>query len=158
VPPTFALDENFPLPLVTILSAHLPFGIIPLADVDAALVGGIEDWELLVGLHRHGLDGLITTDFAMLELPKEMAVLHQTKLTVVAIEGVTHNPLVAVGELLVHAPHIGRQFQAQIPQVFRIPRRRLQSPLRPWDLLGEIASPAGVSIMQLFDAHKEPGL
>ena len=45
----------------------------------------LDDWELLLALHRHGRawDGLITTDSSMLRQARELGTLVQTKLTLV---------------------------------------------------------------------------
>jgi hypothetical protein len=68
----------------------------------------LDDWELLLALHRHERrwDGLMTNDDAMLSLAKEMTVLSQTGLTLVVAKGEGHNPIRAVGALLCHLPHI----------------------------------------------------
>ena len=74
----FALDQNFPLPIVNVLARYIVEAeLIALAAIDPNLIRDTEDWQVLLALHKHasGFDGLITTDSSMLLLPKEMAVL-----------------------------------------------------------------------------------
>ena len=81
--------------------------LVPVRAIDASWAT-LDDWELLLVLHRHERywDGLITNDDAMLSLAKEMTVLSQTGLTLVVAKGEGHNPIRAVGALLCHLPHI----------------------------------------------------
>jgi hypothetical protein len=77
----FALDQNFPLPIVGMLARYIiEAELVPLLEIDSALTRDTEDWQILLALHKHRehWDGLITTDSAMLLLAKEMAVLCQT--------------------------------------------------------------------------------
>ena len=83
----FALDEDFP---DTILES-LRWGVteaelLPMRHLDKRL-RGLDDWQLLLALHHMAdIDGLITTDTGMLNLPRELAVIHQANLTVVFVE------------------------------------------------------------------------
>jgi len=104
----FALDHNFPEPVLAAFADLLPMvELVPIRAIDAAWTE-LEDWELLRALHRHqqSWDGLITNDENMLSLAKEMTVLSQTRLTLVVARGEGHNPIRAVGALLCHIPHI----------------------------------------------------
>jgi hypothetical protein len=77
VPRLFALDQNFPVPIVTALDNFIPEAeLVPLREIDPMLVEDIEDWQILLALHHHARDwdGLITTDSGILNLPREMAV------------------------------------------------------------------------------------
>ena len=81
----FALDHNFPQPILAALSDALPYvELVPVRDIDPSFAD-LDDWELLRELYLHARewDGLITNDDAMLSLPKEMTVLDQTGLTLV---------------------------------------------------------------------------
>jgi hypothetical protein len=64
----FALDQNFPQPILAALDDFLPEAeLVPLGEINA-LMAEIEDWEVLLALHHHARpwDGLITMDKAML--------------------------------------------------------------------------------------------
>lgn len=84
MPRLFALDQNFPQPIVALLAEYLTeeAKLVPLGDIDPRLPDMENDWELLLSLHHHGRpwDGLITTDSSMLFVERELAVLMQTRL------------------------------------------------------------------------------
>ena len=95
VPPRqFALDHNFPQPIVDVVAPFLVEAeLVPLQRIDTRMTE-LDDWEVLLALHadHRPWDGLITTDSGMLALPKELAVLLQTKLTLVVAEAAGHGP------------------------------------------------------------------
>jgi hypothetical protein len=91
----FALDHNFPQPLLAAMSDALPqVELVPVRGIDPSFAD-LDDWELLRELYRHerGWDGMITNDDTMLSLPREMTVLDQTGLTLVVAKGEGHNPI-----------------------------------------------------------------
>jgi hypothetical protein len=58
----FALDQNFPAPVLAAFAVMLPnVDLVPLIKIDDALTD-VDDWELFVALHRHAehWDGLVT--------------------------------------------------------------------------------------------------
>ena len=64
MPRLFALDKNFPQPIVSVLSDfQTDATLIPLDRIDPRM-STLDDWELLLALHHHAdpWDGLITTD------------------------------------------------------------------------------------------------
>jgi hypothetical protein len=79
---------------------------------------------------------------------------HQTNLTIVAIEAAGDNPLRAVGQLLIHATHIEKSYRADEPQVFRISPPRLKPPVTAWNCLGEIANRQTKAVEQVFREHR----
>jgi hypothetical protein len=125
----FALDQNFPEPVLAALESVLPAELVPVRKIDPKL-SEVADWELLLALHRHSRpwDGLITNDDAMLKLPKELVVLSQTRLTLVVAKGEGHNPIRAVGALLCHLSHIRHQTNPQAAQIWTL--RVAQKPTR----------------------------
>jgi hypothetical protein len=67
-PVLFALDQNFPQPIVNALTrfqAHAE--LVPVRQIDERM-SDLDDWELLLALHHHERPwaGLITTDSSML--------------------------------------------------------------------------------------------
>jgi hypothetical protein len=71
----FALDQNFPQPIVSALSEFMVEAeLVALADIDERLID-LDDWQVLLALHHHerSWDGLLTTDTGMLSLPRELA-------------------------------------------------------------------------------------
>jgi len=150
----FALDEEFP---ETILEA-LRWGVteaelIPMRHLDQRL-RGLDDWELLLALHHlPDIDGLITTDAAMLSLPREMAVVHQTNLTLVVVERAGDDPIRAAGLLLVHLPYICKNTVRSMGQIWKLNAQN-KNPESPWDELKRIAQHSNQSAQLLFQRNK----
>lgn len=118
----FALDHNFPQPVLAALSDALPMAeLVPVRDIDSTFAD-LDDWQLLRELLRHDRkwDGLITNDDTMLSLAKEMTVLEQTGLTLVVAKGEGHNPIRAVGVLLCHLAHICHHTTPGAGQIWRL--------------------------------------
>lgn len=88
----FALDQNFPQPIVKVLQDfQVDADLVPVSAIDPRMAE-LDDWQLLLALHHHERpwDGLITTDSSILFQPLEVSVLIQTRLTlVVALEAGT---------------------------------------------------------------------
>ncbi len=154
MPPRFGVDHNFPEPLLEAIRGYLPFGVEMIKRISPLLVDNVDDWQVLLALAQQRYHGFISLDFEAIALPKEMAVVHQTKLTVVAIEAAGDNPLRAVGQLLIHATHIEKNYRAEEPQVFKISPPRLKPPLTAWNCLGEIAGRQTKAVEQLFREHR----
>ena len=83
----FALDEDFPDTIIQALGLGVPeAALTPIRQIDSRL-RRMDDWELLLSLyHLREWDGLISTDSRMLNLPRELAVVHQTNLTLVIVQ------------------------------------------------------------------------
>lgn len=104
MPRLFALDKNFPQPIVSVLSDfQADATLVPLDRIDPRM-STLDDWELLLALHHHAdpWDGLITTDTSMLAQGPELAALIQTKLTLVVAVAAGHNPVKASGLLFAY--------------------------------------------------------
>jgi hypothetical protein len=116
VPAFFALDQNFPQPIVDGLSDYLEADadLTPIADIHEGMVT-LDDWQVLLALHTdaRSWDGLITTDARMLNLPRELAVLCQTKLTLVVAVEAGHDPIKATGLVLAHLSNVCRRTRAR---------------------------------------------
>jgi hypothetical protein len=137
----FALDQNFPEPIVQALDDFIPEAeLVPLRQIDPLLVAEIDDWQVLLALHHHAQpwDGLITTDSGILNLPREIAVLPQTALTLVVAEGAGHDPIKATGLLFTHLTYICRQTTPDHGQVWALSARNRPGQ-DPWHLLERIA-------------------
>jgi hypothetical protein len=100
----FALDQNFPQPIVKVLQDYqVDAELVPLRAVDERM-SELDDWELLLALRHHSRpwDGLITTDSSILFQALELSVLIQTRLTLVVTLEAGHNPVRAAGLLFTH--------------------------------------------------------
>lgn len=67
----------------------------------------------------------------MLYVPTEIAAIVKTRATVVAIEGLGHDPLRAVGALLLELPGLADRIRPGTSNVFRLAYRR-RSPEEGW--------------------------
>lgn len=151
----FALDHNFPEPVLTAFASVMPMvDLVPVRLIDSEWAE-LDDWELIRELHRHQRpwDGLITNDDAMLSLPKEMTVLSQTGLTLVVAKGEGHNPIRAVGALLSHLPHVCHHTKPGVAQIWRL-RVAQKDPEEVGDYLQKIADRSRTSVANLVATHR----
>jgi hypothetical protein len=155
-PRRFALDQNFPEPLLGSLASSIPEALlVPLRTIDPRLTQNFEDWEVLLALHPHsaGWDGLITTDTGMLGLGRELAVLMQTKLTLVIPQKAGHDPIRATGLLLTHLPFICRRTNLERAQLWVLSAAQRDHE-DPWNRLGALADREKVDHSEYYDQHK----
>jgi hypothetical protein len=152
--PLFAVDHNFPEPLLRILDEHLGAELVPIRKVDSSFAE-LDDWELLLALHHHDRpwNGLVTNDDAMLSLAKEMTVLAQTRLTLVVAKGEGHNPIRAIGVLLCHLSFICAHTTRKHAQIWRLSVKQKKAE-DPSDYLDDIAAKAKTTAKALFEQHK----
>ena len=127
-----ALDQNFPTPLINAVRDYLPadLEVRSLREIDPRL-SDLEDRPLFIALHQLGWDGLITNNYKMLDVPSEIAAIVKTKATVIAVEGLGHDPLRAVGALLLELPGLADRIRTGTSNVFRLAYRR-RSPEDGW--------------------------
>ena len=100
-----APDQNFPTPLINAIRDYLPadLELRSLREIDPRL-SGLDDGPLFIALHQLGWDGVITNNYKILDVPSEIAAVVKRKAIVIAIEGLGHDPLRAVGALLLELP------------------------------------------------------
>lgn len=151
----FALDQNFPEPIVEALTEFQEAAeLVPLREINPRL-SEVDDWQVLLALYHHERpwDGLITTDTSMLNQPLELAVLIQTKLTLVAVREAGHNPVKACGLLFAHLDGICQRTRADRPQIWT-PSATHQPAKEPWNTLTRVGQHQHVGAQDLFDAHR----
>lgn len=151
----FALDQNFPQPIVDALAEYIiEAELVPIGDVDERLAT-LDDWEVMLALHHHKRpwDGLITTDANMLALPRELAVLMQTKLTLVVAKESGHDPIKATGLLLAYLPGICQRTEPDKAQLWTL-RAVQRSADDPWDNFERIARQRGTTASKLYGTNK----
>ena len=140
MPRLFALDHNFPDPIVGVLTEYQSDARLVRVDQIDPRMPDLDDWELLLSLHLHGdsWDGLITTDSSILNQGPELATLIQTGLTLVVAIASGHDPVKASGLLFAYLGGICQRTQPDQPQVWTL--NAASNPHRePWDFLKRFA-------------------
>ena len=151
----FALDQNFPQPIVRVLqNFQTDADLVPVSSIDRRMAE-LDDWQLLLALHHHEQrwDGLITTDSSILFQPLELSVLIQTRLTLVVTLEAGHNPVKATGLLFTHLGGICKRTSPDVPQLWRL-QGRTQPHVAPWDQLKAVAEHKSTDAKALFAAHQ----
>lgn len=151
----FALDQNFPQPIVKVLQDfQADAELVPVRVIDPRLAA-FDDWQLLVALHhdKRRWDGLITTDSSILFQPLELAILIQTGLTLVVTLEAGHNPVKATGLLFAHLAGICRRTRPDAAQIWRL-RAVTQAHVSPWKQLSIVAEHQHVDANRLFATHR----
>ncbi len=140
MPRLFALDHNFPQPIVeALVDFQVEADLVRIDRIDPRMPD-LDDWQLLLALHHHHQpwDGLITTDSSILRQPRELAVLIQTRLTLVVALASGHDPVKASGLLFAYLAGISKRTEPGRPQVWR-----LNAVDRPaddaWSILRQVA-------------------
>src|SRR4051794_37539488 len=151
-----ALDHNFPQPIVEVLvDVFEPDAdLVPIGDIDARMPD-LEDWQVLLALYHHdrAFDGLVTTDSGMVQLPRELAVLMQTKLTLIVTLAAGHDPIKATGLLFSHLAGICNRIQGDVAQLWT-PSAVSRAHTDPWDTLKSVAEHQHREHHALFDQVK----
>lgn len=152
MPRLFALDHNFPKPIVDALGKfQTDAELVPISKIDDRMPG-LDDWEVLLALHQHerNFDGLITQDGRMLNLERELSVLVQTKLTLVIAMKSGDSPVKATGLLFAYLAGICNRTDQSKPQVWRLnAAERSGDPA--WDHLMRLADKRQVNAQELYD-------
>src|SRR5215213_4869417 len=157
MPRLFALDRNFPQPIVSVLSDfQVDAKLVTLDAIDPRL-STLDDWELLLALHHHSSpwDGLITTDSSMLNQGPELAALIQTKLTLVVAVESGHNPVKASGLLFAYLGGICKRTRHDQPQLWTL--NAVNSAHRePWDFVKRFAEHNNRAADDVWAEYKLP--
>ncbi|MEO6196403.1 MAG: hypothetical protein ABIS20_25570 [Thermoanaerobaculia bacterium] len=150
----FALDENFPDTILDSLKTGVREAeLVPIRKIDPRL-RQMEDWKLFLSLyHLGGWDGMVSADANMLKLPRELAVIHQTQLTLVVVEKAGFDPIRAAGLLLVHLPTICRKTVPTVGQIWRLSAQN-KNHEDPWSELKKIAEHQHTNVNHLFQAAR----
>lgn len=155
MPRLFALDHNFPDPIVNVLSDFQADAELVRVDRIDPRMPDLEDWELLVAIHLDGSpwDGLTTTDSSMLNQGPELAALIQTKLTLVVAVESGHNPVKASGLLFAYLGAICNRTRPDAPQVWTL--NAASNPHRePWDFLKRFAEHNNRDVNDVWSEYK----
>jgi hypothetical protein len=148
----FALDHGFPQPIVDVLVDYTPdVELIRVDQIDERM-SDLDDWEVLLALHHHATpwDGLVTTDSSMVRTPESLAVLMQTKLTLVVAMEAGHDMLKATGLLFAYLPSILGRTDPAIAQVWKLQAAN-RAHIEPWEELRSIAEHQDLDVQALWN-------
>ena len=151
----FALDRNFPDPIVAVLAEYQPHAeLVRLDDIDERM-SDLDDWELLLALYHRAepWDGLITTDSSMLNQGQELAALIQTKLTLVVAMASGDNPVKASGLLFAYLEGICKRTRPEVTQVWTLTAAD-RAHREPWDFLKRFADHNNRDVGEVWDEFK----
>jgi hypothetical protein len=154
----FALDQNFPEPIVAALGQNMPEAeLVPLRRIDARLPSVEDDWRILHFLSRHHRPwhGLVTTDAAMISQPRELAMLLQTRLTLVVATRAGNDPVRASGLVLAYLPGICRRLREDVAEMWVL-NAVSRAPDDPWEHLQRVAERQRSTATDLFAASRLP--
>jgi hypothetical protein len=148
----FALDQNFP-PFILDAGLYLPdVELSPIHRIDPR-ASSLTDRELILFLAQEGYHGLITNNYKMLWVPREVAALVKAKIALFAVEGLGDDPLRATGAVMLHLPHVAKRVVPGQAQVFRV-SPRAPSPEGAWTYFTEAAERRGEDVTALYDQVK----
>ena len=155
MPRLFALDQNFPDPIVAALQDFQADAELVRVDQIDPRMAELDDWELLLALYHHPRpwDGLITTDSSMLNQARELATLVQTKLTLVVAAGAGHNPVRASGLLFANLAWICQRTRPDVPQAWKL-RARPRRHDEPWELLRSHAGHNNRTVQDVWNEQR----
>jgi hypothetical protein len=151
----FALDHNFPDPIVRVLAEYQSDAELVRIDQINPRLADVDDWELLLALHHHDRpwDGLITTDSSMVNQGLELATLIHTKLTLVVAAESGHNPVKASGLLFAYLAGICKRTDSSTSQVW-ILRAANRPADDPWDLLKRFAAHNNREVDEVWSEYR----
>lgn len=148
----FALDHGFPQPIIEVLADYTPdVELVRVDEIDGRMAD-LDDWQILVALHNHARDwdGLITTDSSMVQTPESLAVLMQTKLTLVVAMEAGHDMLKATGLLFAYLPGILGRTDPAVAQVWKL-RAANRRHGDPWEELRLLAEHQSRDVHDLWE-------
>ena len=125
--PAFVLDADFPQGIVQ----QLLIDWTPALD----LVGwqavmptthAVSDEQVIVNAWQRGYQGVISCNHSMLDVPETLAVIRQTKMSVVTCRTKTNKVQMATGALLLNLGYIASSYLPNKPQIWE-----LNYPLKP---------------------------
>lgn len=126
--PVFVFDADFPQGIAQqVLDEWTPS--IDLISWERVIrsVKGVTDEDFIVNAWQKKCDGVVTCNHFMLDVPETLAIIRQTKMTIVACHGKTNKTQFATGVLFVNLENIARNFQADRPQLWEL-KEPMRSP------------------------------
>jgi hypothetical protein len=143
------LDHNFPEPILDCLAAFIvDINLIPIRRINSRLPE-LDDRQLVVALHQLGYASFVTGNYKMLQNPRELAAIMDTRMSVFAIEGVGHDPIRATGALLLDLPSAIKGMRSGGRGIYGL-RPRSPRPQDPNELFNRMAERRHESASELY--------
>jgi hypothetical protein len=148
----FALDHGFPQPIVDVLVDYTPDVELVRVDQIDERMPDLDDWQVLLALHHHDdpWDGLVTHDSSMVRTPESLAVLMQTRLTLVVAMEAGHDMLKATGLLFAYLPGILGRSDPATAQLWKLQAAN-RPHTNPWNELRSVAEHQDRHVNELWN-------
>lgn len=114
---------------------------------------GLNDRQLIIALHQMGIDGLVTNNWRMLNLPREIAAIVATKSVVVAMQDMGDDAVRAAGALLLELPGLVSRLRPKVSNVFLLHYAK-RRPDDGWEYLRRVAEREGIDPTRLWESVK----
>lgn len=99
-PRPVALDHNFPEPILRPLLKFMPEVQFHWIREIGPHFSELEDHDLVYELHRVGFSVMVSDDYKLRRDPRVLVAVEQTRMSLLTIQGVGEDPLLATGVLL----------------------------------------------------------
>ena len=143
-----ALDQNFPTPIIDCIAPFIPdVAFDHVQKIDPRLCQ-LDDWQLIVALHRRGYRALASNDYHMIDEARVASAAAQTKTSLILIESLGDDPIRATGALLLDVAWIAKRLPPRKSAIYRI-RRNNPRPMMIREVLEERAEHMGISVDEL---------
>jgi hypothetical protein len=123
--PVFVLDEGFPQPILTEAIRRWQRLRIDIRPLDPSLHGFL-DHRLIRELRGRDVEGLITTDDAMVHRQEVLDAIEETSFSVVTCKRAGADAVLATGLLFVHVAVIAADHRSDRPQIWRLGAARVR--------------------------------
>jgi hypothetical protein len=114
--PRFVFDADFPQGVIKqLLTNWTP--ALDLVDWRKVMptVKGVSDEHFIVNAWQRGCEGLISCNHRMLDVPETLAIIRQTKMSVVTCHAKTNKVQMATGALLLNLGDVARRHRRDKP-------------------------------------------
>lgn len=99
-PRPVALDHNFPEPILKQLLRFMPEVAFHWIREIGPHFSELDDHDLVYELHRVGFSVMVTDDYKLRHDPRVLVAVEETRMSLLTIQGVSDDPVLATGVLL----------------------------------------------------------
>lgn len=150
---SFLIDECYPSQLIGLLKGTIREIGVDLIPFPKSFKG-MEDWEVVASIASTGSRGLISGDPNMIHVPRVIPAVIQTKVALVLVDALNHNPVKATGALLLDIGGIARTLRNEEGPAIFIVKHSAPEMIDPKSILVQRAERHDVKHRQLMDREK----